>query len=113
MKALLSLLAVLLVGTGCATTRTVDWNSRIGVYTYDQAVLEMGVPERQATLSDGTIVAEWLQYRGSSYATHMTYPFSYRYSRFHMYDVHQFPDRYLRLIFGPDLLLNRVEQAAR
>ncbi len=42
--------SLILFATGCATTRSVDWASRIGVLTYDEAVLEMGVPERQATL---------------------------------------------------------------
>jgi len=43
---------------GCATNRT-DWNSRVGNYTYDQAVLEMGPPDKQTKLSDGKTVAEW------------------------------------------------------
>ena len=92
-----------------------DWSSRIGVYNYDNAVLDMGVPERQATLSDGTIVAEWLRYRGENYVSDIGFPHSYRYPyyRFHMFDVHRFPDRYLRLVFGPDLLLQRVEDVAR
>ena len=116
MKALVPLIAILLLTAGCATTR-VDWSSRIGTYSYDEAVLEMGVPERQATLSDGTIVAEWLQYRGTTYVTpsfySYGYPYRYRYSRFHMYDVDQFPDRYVRLVFDPDGKLNRVEEVAR
>lgn len=93
---------------GCATTR-IDWGNRIGSYTYDQAVLELGVPERQATLSDGTVVAEWLRRRGSAYGTFSYYP----YSRFHYYDIDRFPDRYLRLIFAPDGVLIRAEKAAR
>ena len=44
---------VLLVG--CATNR-VDWNARVGNYTYQQAVLDMGPPDRQAKLEDGTTV---------------------------------------------------------
>ena len=114
MKSVILLFAAItvLLLTGCATTQ-IDWGSRIGTYTYDEAVLELGVPERQATLSDGTIVAEWLSYRGTTYATHNYYPFYYRYSRFHTMDVHQTPDRYVRLVFGPDKLLSRVENVAR
>src|SRR5262245_10702323 len=52
---------------GCATTPKIDWNSRIGNYTYDQAVLEMGPPDRSATLTDGTKVVEWLTARGHIY----------------------------------------------
>ena len=45
--------------TGCVTHR-VDWNARIGSYTYDQAVTEFGPPDKQAKLSDGKLVAEWI-----------------------------------------------------
>lgn len=44
---------------GCATTPKIDWDSRVGHYTYDQAVLELGPPDKAAELSDGTLVAEW------------------------------------------------------
>lgn len=57
-----SLLAFLTAGwlvAGCASTPKVDWNSRIGNYTYDQAVLEMGPPNKSTKLTDGTIVADW------------------------------------------------------
>jgi hypothetical protein len=46
--------------TGCKTTPPVDWNSRIGNYAFDQAVVELGPPDRQAKLSDGKTVAEWI-----------------------------------------------------
>ena len=52
-----SCLALLLVG--CASTPKADWNSRVGSYTYDQAVAEMGPPDKSAKLSDGSTVAEW------------------------------------------------------
>ena len=42
---------------GCATTKPIDWNSRVGSYTFDQAVTELGPPDKQAALSDGKIVA--------------------------------------------------------
>jgi hypothetical protein len=44
---------------GCATTSPVDWNTRIGHYTYYQALTELGPPARQATLSDGKLVCKW------------------------------------------------------
>jgi hypothetical protein len=56
---------VALVGwlvAGCATKK-VDWNNRVGSYTYDQAVADMGPPDKQATLSDGKTVAEWITHR--------------------------------------------------
>jgi hypothetical protein len=67
-----SLLAVIsLIGAfliGCKSTPPVDWNSRIGTYTYDQAVVELGPPDKQAKLDNGQMVAEWITRRngGSS-----------------------------------------------
>jgi len=104
--ALFAFLFILLCG--CATTK-IDWNSRVGNYTYDDAIAELGVPDRQATLTDGSIVGEWLQYRGGAYGT----TYYSRYSRFHTYDVHEFPDRFLRLTFGPDRQLRASTSFAR
>ncbi len=54
---LLSLVAVFLAG--CTTTAPVDWNSRVGHYTYAQAVTELGQPSRQSKLSTGESVYKW------------------------------------------------------
>jgi hypothetical protein len=45
--------------TGCATKPPVNWDSRVGHYTYDQAVTELGLPDRQSRLSDGKVVYKW------------------------------------------------------
>ena len=60
-------LAVAIVLAGCAMHR-IDWNSRIGNYTYDQAVIELGPPDKQAKLTDGRLVSEWISryYNGGS-----------------------------------------------
>jgi len=58
LKIFLSLAGVILFA-GCATHR-IDWNSRIGNYTYDQAVTDLGPPDKQAKLTDGRLVAEWI-----------------------------------------------------
>src|ERR1700743_1669516 len=50
---------LLVVVAGCATAR-VDWNARIGTFTFAQAVSELGPPDKQAKLSDGDTVAEWV-----------------------------------------------------
>lgn len=60
---LLVLLPLAWVLAGCSTTKKVDWNSRVGSYTYDQAILELGPPDKQAKLSDGQTVAEWITRR--------------------------------------------------
>ena len=51
--------AALFIIAGCATNR-VDWDSRVGVFTYDQAVTELGPPDKQAKLTDNQTVAEWI-----------------------------------------------------
>ena len=56
---LLLFTAALALFAGCATHR-VDWNTRVGHYTLDQAVVEFGPPDKQARLSDGKLVAEWI-----------------------------------------------------
>ena len=60
---LMVLLPLALALTGCSTTKKVDWNSRVGSYTYDQAIVELGPPDKQAKLSDGLTVAEWITRR--------------------------------------------------
>jgi hypothetical protein len=62
-----SLLAILFVIAavlaGCKTTPPIDWNSRVGTYTFDQAVTDLGPPDKQARLSDGKTVVEWITHR--------------------------------------------------
>lgn len=58
-----SLVAVLFLAaaffTGCATAPPVDWNSRVGHYTYAEAVHEFGPPNRQLRLSSGAAKFKW------------------------------------------------------
>lgn len=53
-------LALLVASTGCHTTPRVNWDARIGAYTYDQAVADMGPPSEQSTLDGGVRVAQWV-----------------------------------------------------
>ena len=53
------LCVAVLVIAGCATGR-VDWSARVGSFTFDQAVVELGPPDKQAKLSDGRTVADWV-----------------------------------------------------
>jgi hypothetical protein len=50
---------------GCKTT-TVDWNSRVGNYSYNQALAELGSPAKQTKLSDGKTVDQWITLHGST-----------------------------------------------
>ena len=108
------LLAWLLIG--CATQK-VNWASRVGTYTFDQAITEIGPPDKQAKLTDGTIVAEWLTQRGyrQTYLSggyhrspwfYGPYPPTY-------YDSYSSPDYFLRLNFAPDGKLQSWKQFAR
>jgi hypothetical protein len=56
------------LAVGCSTTPKVDWDSRVGNYTFDQAVSELGPPDKQAKLSDGSTVAEWITGRSGGSA---------------------------------------------
>jgi len=104
---LLSCLLLVLVTAGCASNK-IDWGSRIGTYTFDQAVLDMGPPAKQAKLQDGTVVAEWMTQRGhvdAAYYAPYYYPYRYRpyYGpTFATPMVTSYPDVFIRLTFGPD-----------
>jgi hypothetical protein len=101
----LLLLSILL--NGCATTPKIDWNSRVGTYSYDQTVLEFGPPDKLATLTDGTKVAEWLTSRGYSqgfittFGPEFYHPYIYG-APGYFYSGPPSPDRYMRLTFRPD-----------
>ena len=105
---LLPALALAALLSACSTTK-IDWNSRVGVYTYDQAVVDLGPPDKSAKLSDGTVVADWLTRRGRSGGTMGMYYGPAYYPRYHgYYPVAPYdydppsPDYFLRLTFGPD-----------
>ena len=100
-------ITLLLFASGCATQK-IDWNARVGNYTYDQAVVDLGPPDKYAKLSDGGTVAEWLTHRGYSYS----YPaYGYPYSPWYYgpyyppYVSSSSPDYFIRLSFSPDGLL--------
>ena len=88
--------------TGCTNGPRVDWNSRMGKYSFDQAVLELGPPDKSARLTDGTTVAEWLIRRGYSAGHYpiLSGPVYYPYI-LNGYDAGPSPDRFLRLVFDP------------
>jgi hypothetical protein len=106
--AVMGLCLVLLALAGCATNK-INWGERVGNYTLDQAVVELGPPDRQATLSDGAVVAEWLTRRGRAiaYTTGPGYyghPYGpgYYYGGFYPTYIQTSPDYFVRLTFAPD-----------
>lgn len=98
LRSLVIILAGIFLVGGCATSK-INWDSRVGNYTFDQAVAEFGPPDRSAKLSDGKTVSEWLLFRGGSggYAH-----FSPGLGGYWFQDGPQMPDRFLRLSFSPE-----------
>ena len=111
---------LLVLVAGCATQR-IDWSARVGSYTFDQAIAEFGPPDKQAKLTDGSLVAEWLTRRGY----HQVYAGGfYGAGGFHgsafcpgpyppQYLDSYSPDYFLRLTFGPDGRLKSWKRFAR
>ncbi|HEY1716855.1 MAG TPA: hypothetical protein VGH42_01010 [Verrucomicrobiae bacterium] len=103
-----SLFAILFVAAsfiaGCATTPSVDWNSRVGTYTLDQAVTDLGPPDKQAKSSDGKSVVEWITYRSAAtgFSADMNYVNGPAGAGAAQSAGKNYSDRVLRLTFGPD-----------
>jgi hypothetical protein len=77
--------------TGCATTPPVDWNSRVGHYTCAQAIRELGPPNREARLSNGTTEFKWFPQPGAG--------LNHGYGAGQNFSPGGFSDRYLQLNF--------------
>src|SRR4051812_8966133 len=104
MKHLAGFVLLAALVTGCATNR-VDWAARVGHYTYDQSVLDLGPPDKYAKLTDGTIVSEWLTHHASGGYSYNSFGFGYPYYYGPYYPsfVESYsPSYFLRLTFGPD-----------
>lgn len=70
---LLALLSLLLL-TNCTTPPKVDWDARVGRFTFDEAVRELGSPQKSTVQADNTKVADWLAARGRSAPTFHSMP---------------------------------------
>ena len=110
-----SFLAALIIAipalTGCKSTPKVDWNTRVGNYTFDQAVVDLGPPDKTAVLSNGEKVSEWImgQRQNSSVTIGTGFFGGSRHSGVGL-GVGQtigggYSDRVLRLTFSPDNVL--------
>ena len=107
----LLLLLVLMLNPGCASTPKADWNQRVGNFTFDDAVRELGPPVSSTKLSDGSTVAEWFLKAGSS----MSFGFGTGIGPIGFGQTVTPPPKshYLRLIFGPDGMLQHWEKFER
>ena len=100
---------ILLLAAGCATKR-VDWDSRMGYFSYDDVVLEMGPPENIAQLSDGSRVGDWLTFRGRGGrggTVFLGHGYAYQMNDF------EDPDYYMRLTFNPEGRLTAAKQVRK
>ena len=113
--AVLALWLTLLIA-GCSTPK-IDWGARLGDYTFDQAVVDLGPPDKQATLSDGTRVADWMTRRGGTTHVpawpHYTHGLSCYGPVYPTYLSRNTPDYFLRLVFGPAGELQQWKKLAR
>jgi hypothetical protein len=110
-------LVMLCLGAGCATHR-IDWQSRIGNYTYDQALTELGPPDKSAKLTDGSVVADWLTQHSQVFlAPGATTFYPYGPGGIGMVGSQataiNTPDYYLRLTFDPAGKLKTWKNFAR
>jgi hypothetical protein len=110
---------IALIAAGCATHK-INWASRVGDYTHDQAILELGPPDKQSTLTDGRVVAEWLITRGrAAFYPGVSGLYGYPgragyYGAFYpTYVGPGTPDYFLRLTFSPDGKLAAWKKFAR
>jgi hypothetical protein len=105
MKRILPALLAAFLLAGCVTGPKIDWAARVGHYTYEQAVLELGPPDKVARLDSGIIVANWITHQGYAYATTVGAPvYGYYPGGVAMagYTQGYSPSYYLRLTFGTD-----------
>ena len=98
-RAALIVLAAFMLA-GCATS--INWQSRVGVYTYDQAVAAYGPPDKYAKLSNGSTVAEWKLKQGAVVTTPGPYYYGSGYYYGPGYTTAYFPAKFLRLTFSPN-----------
>ena len=91
-----------LLAFGCA--HQIDWAPRVGHYTYDQAINELGPPDKSATTTDGKMVCDWLMVRGSQNSYIIGSGF-YGPDYIGPTQIYTPPDAYLRLIFGTNAVL--------
>ena len=106
MLAVLLLTAALIAG--CATAPPVDWNSRVGHYTYAEAVKELGPPNREIRLSNGAIEFKWFQPYNGAGSANATAGFGPGMSYNNMNNIGpepSFGDRYLQLTFDANGVL--------
>lgn len=85
--------------SGCETYGKADWKGRVGHYTWDQALEELGPPQSEARTSDGSRVADWLVSASRTYSTAVRGPLFWSWSG---QDVTTTAESHLLLTFSPE-----------
>ena len=92
-----------LLWAGCQALQQVDWDGRIGRFSYEQAVAELGRPVEETKLSGGMRWAEWITNSGDSMGRALAGAGNKRRSMsvvlLEPTEIHRLRDRYLRLTF--------------
>ena len=94
----LCLLLGIWLAAGCQSGAKELWSGRVGTYSMDEAIKELGPADRQATTTDGVTVAQWLVSRSRVYSRN---PGFASWGMFNS-DISSTPDLYLQLTFGKD-----------
>ena len=110
-KYILAMLALFVVA-GCVTTQKIDWPSRVGHYTYDQAVAEFGKPGDTTRSADGGTIAIWMIQHGRG-AGSPAAPGGYAGPLMPTMGAPYSPSYYMRLVFGPDGWLKEHREFAK
>ena len=92
-----------LLWAGCQALQQGDWDGRIGRFSYEQAVAELGRPVEETKLSGGMRGAEWITNSGDSMGRALAGAGNKRRAMsvvlLEPTEIQRLRDRYLRLIF--------------
>ena len=106
-----------LIGAGCQALQQVDWDGRIGQFSYEQAVAELGQPTGETKLPGGMRRAEWITNTGSSMGRALVGAGTQRGTTgvvpLDPTEIHRLRDRYLRLTFDKSSQLVASENGTK
>ncbi len=87
--------------TGGATSQQAAWSNRVGSLTYEQAVIELGPPNKTNSVTDGGLIAQWVTGRTTGNAFNAADDASGPFVGYHP-TLSRLPSHVLALEFGPD-----------